>query len=321
MSYGPGRAEKFRGFNISTPKLVKFGGDTAPQAPHEPHIIYSYSYQQNVSNVHEQVLVAEDVMIEIFDAENICRYTSHAVQSASRHFAGTSNRDRRYGRLRGLVGRSHSTGTTVLYNCNWCTYSSTARVVLVLRARAAYWPRALCVRSSDEDHKRLEIRLLNMQLYADAEAEAAARETKAARVTDEFKSGDVRRAMLSPFGLDRRKGLSSKEFHEVYDGTWPVFLADCARDWPAISRWRRDRLLERLSDREWLAVESLVEGEYSIIETEHMSVSELARRAREANSSSYLLASDPSYFAERSLQTEGFELSSCAPLRQNLLRL
>ena len=172
--------------------------------------------------------------------------------------------------------------------------------------------------SSDEDRKRLELCLLNMQLYADAEAEveaeAAARETKAARAKEELRSGDVRRSMLSPFGLDRRTGLSSKEFREVHDGAWPVLLADCARDWHALSRWRRDRLLERFGDREWLAVESLVEGEYSIIEMEHTSVRELERRA---NVSRHLLASDASYFAH----SEGFELSSCAPLRENLLRL
>ena len=78
-------------------------------------------------------------------------------------------------------------------------------------------------------------------------------------------------------------GLSSNEFREMYDGAWPVLLADCARDRPALSSWRRDRLLERLGDHEWLAVESLIEGEYSIIETEHMSVRELVRGAREAN--------------------------------------
>ena len=44
--------------------------------------------------------------------------------------------------------------------------------------------------------------------------------------------------MLSPFGLDRCTCLSSKEFREVYDDAWPV-----------LSRWRRDRLLERLGDR------------------------------------------------------------------------
>lgn len=258
------------------------------------------------------MIVAEDVVIEIFDRTHIVatplmEYTTYRASRQQIYINETEDMD--FLEIR-PAPPSNARSRTALTSTRPASFSYYARGLNTGLEPCAF-------ASSEDDRKRLEIRLLSMQLYADAEASAAARDT-AAKESD-LKSS---RAKLSPFGLDRRTGLSSKEFQEVYDGVWPVLLADCARDWPALSQWRRERILERFGDRKWLAETTTIisGGEFILTETENMSARELARGIREANASNYLLASDPSFFAERTLNSEGFHISSCSPLRENLLK-
>jgi ribosomal protein L16 Arg81 hydroxylase len=49
--------------------------------------------------------------------------------------------------------------------------------------------------------------------------------------------------------MERRSGLSPREFFdEYYLAHRPVVLANLARDWPAMERWRPERLAERYGD-------------------------------------------------------------------------
>jgi ribosomal protein L16 Arg81 hydroxylase len=54
-----------------------------------------------------------------------------------------------------------------------------------------------------------------------------------------------------PFDIDRRSGLTQKEFlDQYYSQNTPVFMTDVCDNWPAKSRWNADYLLEKLGSVE-----------------------------------------------------------------------